>query len=92
MDAEDWLIIILVSFVSLFVAVGIPLIVHNENTYAIAGEDALEICLEREYDYAESYSTVIFGTEALNVKCGIIDYSQKQVKINSENSIPVVIS
>ena len=49
------------------------------------------ICQEKGYDFAESVARPMFSTEAIGVKCGIIDYSQKQVKINDTDTVPIVV-
>ena len=57
-----------------------------------AAENALQQCQERGFDYVEWFSRPILSQEAMGVKCGLIDYSQKRVDIESKNAGTLVIS
>jgi uncharacterized membrane protein len=57
----------------------------------IAMGKAHQACQISGYDYADKISRVLFSDEPTGVKCGIIEYSQKQIRINSTESIPIVI-
>ena len=56
-----------------------------------ASENALLKCKALGFDYAENYHRPIFSQEAYGVECGIIDYTRKDIDVESKNAETIVL-
>jgi hypothetical protein len=67
-----------------------PTIIDTVEYKPIRSEDALQQCMSRGFDYAESY-TGFLRTKAYGVKCGYSTIERKDVEIKSQNNERVVL-
>jgi hypothetical protein len=67
-----------------------PAIIDTVEYNPIRSEDALQQCMSRGFDYAESYMGFL-RTKAYGVKCGYSTIERKDVEIKSQNSERVVL-
>ena len=92
MDLDLILGLIIGLIVMCFLGMCIITVTERIINNPFASEDALQQCLSRGYDYAESFERPIFSQEARGVKCGIIEINKKNINIDSIESVPVVVS
>lgn len=69
------------------------LIIEAAFNYPIAAQNALEICIERGYDYAEDWSRIPLTQTPLGIKCNYVGYERKQIDIEraEDEAMAIVI-
>ncbi len=86
----DWdtvtivIIIILVLFMSLLT---FDMLINQQ----IAMGNAHIKCQDLNYDFADEIARPFWSQESVGTKCGIINYEQRQIKMVTEDGIPVII-
>ena len=78
---------VLVVVFFLFLAAGFVWGYEGAFIHPIAAENATQICIERGFDHAESFRRVLFSTEPLAIKCGIVE----KMKVNIDGGVPLEV-
>ena len=74
------------SVIALFATVFIQLMFIVQ----IASEQALQECIERDFDYVENFRTTPFNTTAYGVECGYKGYDRKRVDIETDQAVAII--
>ena len=83
---DVFMTLLVITLISVLISAAYEISVRGPLT----AENAKQICIEQGFDYAEDHTRVIFSTEPLNVKCGIVGY--EKIYVNLEDNIPVEVS